>query len=174
MPKVFAAAKYLLEYTLNNDYVAVTPTSLGFTYTKDVTPAGEAKSFPVSAVFEESAVRRLPKAMAEALEKDTSKMEVVTELNDDLASAKAGDVVGTISCTYEGRAMFTGNLVADTDAVPTPAPTMVPPEVTPETADSEIGNLQSASFGVYIFGGLSALLTISLIVLIVLNLKKRR
>ena len=174
MPKVFAAAKYLLEYTLNNDYVALTPTSLGFTYTNDVTPAGEAQSFPVSAAFEESAVRRLPKAMAEALKKDPSKMEVVTELNDDLASAKAGDIVGTISCTYEGRAMFTGNLVADTDAVPTPAPTVVPPEVTPEPADSEIGNLRPASFGVYIFGGLSALLTISLIALIVLNLKKRR
>lgn len=175
MPKVFAAAKFLLEYTLNNNYIAVTPTSLGFTYTQDVTPEGEAQSFPVSAVFEESAVRRLPKAMAEALEKDTSKMEVVTELNDDLASAKAGDVVGTISCSYEGRALFTGNLVAETDAVPTPAPTLDPQDATPEPVpDSEIGNLQSASFGVYIFGGLSALLTISLIVLIVLNLKKRR
>ncbi len=176
MPMVFANAKYLLEYTLNNDYVPVSPTSLGFTYTENITPEGEANSFPVSAQFDEDAVRRLPKAMAEALDKDPSKMAVTTELNDELASAKAGDVVGTISCVYEGRALFTGDLVADTDAVPTPAPTVAPAEITPEPAtDSEGGNMVSnVSIGVYIFGGLSVLLTASLIYLIVLNLKKRR
>jgi hypothetical protein len=103
-------------------------------------------------------------------------MVVTTELNDDLASAKAGDVVGAISCVYEGRALFTGDLVADTDAVPTPAPTIAPAEITPEPLpDSDVGNLVSnAGIGVYIFGGLSVLLTISLIYLIVLNLKRRR
>lgn len=176
MPKVFANAKFLLEYTLNNDYTPVTPDSLGFTYTTDVTPKGGADSFSVSARFDESAVRRLPNAMAEALDKDPSKMEVTTELNDDLAAAKAGDVVGTISCVYEGRSLFTGDLVADTDAVTTPAPTIAVVELTPEPLpDSEVGNLISnAGIGVYIFGGLSVLLTISLIYLIVLNLKKRR
>ena len=175
MPKVFGNAKFLLEYTLNNDYVPVTPDSLAYTYTKDVTPQGKPDSFPISARFGEDAVRRLPKAMAEELKKDTSKMEVATELKDDLASAKAGDVVGTISCTYEGRALFTGELVAETDALPTPAPTLPPQETTPEPIpDSEVGNLASANLGVYIFGGLSALLAISLIVLVVLYAKKRR
>lgn len=176
MPKLFANAKYLIEYTLNNDYVPVSPTSLGFEYHDDVTPDGLATSFPVSAKFAEDAVHRLPKAMAEALEKDPSKMEVVTEMNDDLASAKAGDVVGTISCSYEGRALFSGDLVADTDAVPTPTPTIEPAAVTPapaaEEAPAEL--LSHASIGFYLFAGLSVLLTGSLIVLIVLNLKKRR
>jgi D-alanyl-D-alanine carboxypeptidase len=176
MPKVFANAKYLIEYTLNNDYVPVSPTSLGFEYHDDVTPGGQTTSFPVSARFAEDAVHRLPKAMAEALDKDPSKMEVVTELNDDLADAKAGDVVGTISCSYEGRALFSGDLVADTDAVPTPTPTIEPAAVTPapaaEEAPAEL--LANANIGFYIFAGLSVLLTGSLIVLIVLNLKKRR
>ena len=175
MPKVFSNAKFLLEYTLNNDYVPVTPTSLGYTYTTDLTPTGEKASFPVSARFDESAVRRLPKAMAAELDKDPSKIEVVTEPIDDLASAKAGDAVGTISCSYEGRALFTGELVADSDAIPTPAPTIAAPPTTPEPIpDSEVGNLMSADFGVYVFGALSALLAASLIVLIVLSIKKRK
>jgi D-alanyl-D-alanine carboxypeptidase len=176
MPKLFANAKFLLEYTLNNDYTPVTPASLGFDYHEDVTPGGQTNSFTVSAQFGEGAVRRLPKAMAEALDKDPSKMEVVTELNDDLASAKAGDVVGTISCSYEGRALFSGNLVADTDAVPTPAPTAELAVITPEpVADNEhVNPAANVSIGVYIFGGLSVLLAGSLVYLIVLILKKRR
>lgn len=175
MPKVFANAKFLLEYTLQNDYIPVSPESLNFEYQTDVTPMGEEQSFPISARFSEDAVHRLPKTMAEALEKDPSKMDVVTELNDDLASAKSGDVVGTISCSYEGRALFAGELVADTDAIPTPTPSLAPMIVTPEPKpDSDAEHLLSADIGVYIFGGLSALLTVSLIVLIVLNLKRRR
>jgi hypothetical protein len=176
MPKVFANAKFLLEYTLNNDYVPVSPTSLGFEYHDDVTPGGQTSSFPVSARFAEDAVRRLPKAMAEALDKDPGKMEVVTELNDDLASAKAGDVVGAISCSYEGRALFSGDLVADTDAVPTPSPTAEVAIVTPEPVAEHTARdvLATAGIGVYIFGGLSVLLAGSLIYLIVLMLKKRR
>jgi D-alanyl-D-alanine carboxypeptidase len=176
MPKVFANAKFLLEYTLQNDYIPVSPESLDFTYQMDVTPMGEEQSFPISARFGDDAVHRLPKTMAEALEKDPTKMEVVTELYDDLASAKSGDVVGTISCSYEGRALFAGELVADTDAIPTPTPTLAPMIVTPEPEpDSDAEHiLLSADIGVYIFGTLSVLLTASLIVLIVLNLKRRR
>ena len=176
MPKVFKNGKYLLEYTLNNDYVAVSPSSLGYVYQDDVTPSGAADSFPVSAQFDESTVSRLPKAMAEELESDTTKIEVATELNDDLASAKAGDIVGTISCSYEGRALFTGNLVAGSDAVATPAPTIVPVEITPEpeaepAAANQIGGMNP---GVYIFGGLSAILAVTLLAQIVLSFKKRR
>lgn len=176
MPKVFANAKKFLEYTLNNDYTPVTPASLGFTYTTEATAKGETNSFPISAEFDESAVRRLPNDMAETLAKDLTKMEVTTQLNDDLTDAKAGDVVGTISCSYEGRALFSGNLVADADAVTTPAPTATPAPSTPEpTPEESVGGLFSnANPGVYVFGGLSVLLTISLIVLIVLYLKKRR
>ena len=176
MPKVFANAKKFLEYTLNNDYTAVTPTSLGFTYTTTATAKGETDSFPISAAFDESAVRRLPNDMAETLAKDLTKMEVTTQLNDDLTGAKAGDVVGTISCSYEGRALFSGNLVAEADAVATPAPSATPAPATPEpTPEETTGDLlANANPGVYIFGGLSILLTISLITLIVLYLKKRR
>lgn len=176
MPKVFANAKYLMEYTLNNDYIPITPETLDFTYTDEVTPAGAANAFPISARFDENAVRRLPKSMAEALVADPSKMEVVTELKDDLTAAKAGDAVGTIACSYEGRALFTGELVADTDALPTPAPTLAILETTPEPAAEEqaADTLSHPGAGVYIFGGLSVLLTISLVYLIVLNLKKRR
>jgi hypothetical protein len=114
--------------------------------------------------------------MAEALDKDPSKMEVTTELEKDLADAKAGDVVGTIFCSYEGRALFSGNLVADTDAVPTPAPTTELAVITPEpVADNAAGgHFENLGFGVYLFGGLSVLLAASLIYLIVLILKKRR
>ena len=176
MPKVFKNAKYLLEYTLNNDYVPVSPSSLGFAYSKDVAPAGETASFPISARFDESAVCRLPKAMAEELDRDPSKMEVTTELSDDLAGAKAGDVVGTISCAYEGRALFAGSLVADTDAVSTPAPTMEPIAVTPEpeAEPAAADHAGGANLGVYIFGGLSAALAVTLIAQIVLYFKKRR
>jgi len=176
MPKLFGNAKFLLEYTLNNDYAPVSPTSLGFDYHEDVTPSGQTNSFPVSTQFDEDAVRRLPKAMAEALDKDPSKMEVTTELEKDLADAKAGDVVGTIFCSYEGRALFSGNLVADTDAVPTPSPTAELAVITPEpVADNATGgHFENLGFGVYLFGGLSVLLAASLIYLIVLILKKRR
>jgi len=176
MPKLFGNAKFLLEYTLNNDYAPVSPTSLGFDYHEDVTPSGQTNSFPVSTQFDEDAVRRLPKAMAEALDKDPSKMEVTTELEKDLADAKAGDVVGTIFCSYEGRALFSGKLVADTDAVPTPSPTAELAVITPEpVADNATGGrLENLGFGVYLFGGLSVLLAGSLIYLIVLILKKRR
>ena len=176
MPKVFANAKYMMEYTLNHNYVPITPDTLGFDYTDEVTPTGASNSFPISARFDESAVRRLPKSMADALIADPSKMEVVTELNDGLSAAKSGDVVGSIACSYEGRALFAGELVADTDALPTPAPTIAMSETTPEPAVQEQPeNTPSHPVaGVYLFGGLSVLLTASLIYLIVLNLKKRR
>ena len=114
--------------------------------------------------------------MADTLAKDLTKMEVKTQLNDDLTAAKAGDTVGTISCTYEGRALFSGNLVADADAVATPAPTATPAPATPEPVqDESVGDLLAhANPGVYIFGALSVLLAASLITLIVLYLKKRR
>ena len=176
MPKVFANAKKFLEFTLNNDYTPVTPASLEFTYTTKATAKGETESFPVTAEFDESAVHRLPKDMADALAADLTKMEVTTEWNDDLASAKAGDVVGTVSCSYEGRALFSGNLVADTDAVSTPAPTATPTPATPEPeANESVGDLLShATIGVYIFGGLSVLLAISLVTLIVMYLRRKR
>ena len=176
MPKVFANAKKFLEFTLNNDYTPVTPASLGFTYTTKATAKGETESFPVTAEFDESAVHRLPKDMADALAADLTKMEVTTEWNDDLASAKAGDVVGTVSCSYEGRALFSGNLLADTDAVSTPAPTATPAPATPEPeANESVGDLLShATIGVYIFGGLSVLLAISLVTLIVMYLRRKR
>lgn len=176
MPKLFGNAKFLLEYTLNNDYVPVSPESLGFEYQQDITPSGLTNSFSISAEFGEDAVHRLPKAMAEELTKDPSKMEVTTELEKDIADAKAGDIVGAIYCSYEGRALFSGNLVADADATPSPTPTVELTVVTPEpVADIEHVNLSSsANIGVYIFGGLSVLLTGSLIYLIVLILKKRR
>ena len=176
MPKVFANAKKFLEYTLNNDYTPVTPDSLGFTYTTKATAKGEKDSFPITAEFDESAVRRLPKDMADVLAKDLTKMEVTTKLNDDLTSTKAGDAVGTISCVYEGRALFSGKLVAGTDAVATPAPTATPAPATPEPVPEETAGdlLANANPGVYIFGALSILLTISLITLIIIYLKKRR
>lgn len=176
MPKVFANAKFLLEYTLETDYTPVTPDSLGFVYSIEATPGAGAAPFPVSARFDESAVRRLPNEMAKALAADITQMEVTTGLNDALAGAKAGDVVGTISCAYQGRALFSGELVADTDAVTTPMPTIAFPVSTPEpTPDSDTGNpFANATLGVYIFGGLSVLLTLSLIALIVLMIRKRR
>ena len=154
----------------------MTPDSLGFTYSSEATAKGETDSFPISAKFDESAVRRLPKDMADTLAKDLTKMEVKTELNDDLTSAKAGDTIGTISCSYEGRALFSGNLFADADAVATPAPTATPAPATPEPAQDESVDdlLAHANPGVYIFGGLSVLLFASLVVLIVMYLKKRR
>ena len=174
MPKVFKNAKYLLEYTLNNDYVPVSPSSLGFDYSTDVTPTGGIDSFPVSASFDETAVRRLPKAKAEELGKDTAKIEVATELSDDLASAKAGDTVGTITCSYDGSELFTGNLVADADAMPTPAPTIEPVAATPEPeAETAANHDAGLNPGVYIFGGISAILAVTLIAQIVLYFKKR-
>ncbi len=175
MPKVFKNAKYLLEYTLNNDYVPVSPSSLGFDYSTDVTPTGGIDSFPVSASFDETAVRRLPKAKAEELGKDTAKIEVATELSDDLASAKAGDTIGTITCSYDGSELFTGNLVADADAMPTPAPTIEPVAATPEPeAETAANHDAGLNPGVYIFGGISAILAVTLIAQIVLYFKKRR
>ena len=174
MPKVFGNAKFLLEYTLENSYTQVTPASLDFTYSTEVTPTGAASSFSVSAQFDEDAVRRLPNDMAKALAADPSSIEVTTELEEDLADAKAGDAVGTISCSYEGRALFNGELIADTDALPTPTPTLALPESTPEPpADAETGSFFSGlHIGVYVFGGLSVLLCISLIVLVVLKIRR--
>jgi D-alanyl-D-alanine carboxypeptidase len=176
MPKVFANAKFLLEYTLETDYAPVTPDSLGFVYATKVMPGAGAAPFPVSARFDESAVRRLPNKMALDLAADIAQMEVTTELNEALAEAKAGDVVGTISCSYQGRALFSGELVADTDAVATPLPVVALPMSTPQPSpESNAGySFGNAKIGVYIFGGLSLLLALSLIALIVLLVRRRR
>jgi len=175
MPRVFKNGKFLIEYTLENDYAAVSPSALGYAYEDEVALAGLAAPLPVAAWFDESAFVRLPKTLGEQLAADPSKIEVETRLDSGLAAAKAGDIVGSISCSFAGRALFEGDLVAKADAAPTPAPTLALPESTPEPApDSEIGGiLSSADLGVYLFGGLSALLTVSLIVLIALNLRKR-
>lgn len=176
MPRVFANAKFLMEYTLKNDYVAVTPELLGYSYTTRITPEGSADAFPVSAQFDADQVARMTKAQSEQLTADLSQIQVATEFVDDVSDAKAGDTVGTISCSLEGRALFTGNLVADTDARPSPTPTAAMIEVTPEpvTVPEPSHSPSLAGIGVYIFGGLSALLTISLIALIVLYIRKRR
>ena len=47
-------------------------------------------------------------------------------------------------------------------------------EQTPAAEEQAADTLSHPGAGVYIFGGLSVLLTISLVYLIVLNLKKRR
>lgn len=176
MPKVFANAKFLLEYTLENDYTPVTPGFLDFTYSIEVASAVGAAPLAVSARFDESAVRRLPNAMAKELAADITQMEVTTELYDALADAKAGDVVGSISCTYQGYALFSGELVAESDAVVTPMPTVEQltntPEPTPQAeADDRLANIHP---GVFVFGGLSVLLTASMVALGVMIIKKRR
>jgi D-alanyl-D-alanine carboxypeptidase len=176
MPKVFANAKFLLEYTLENDYTPVTPGFLDFTYSVEVASAAGAAPLAVSARFDESAVRRLPNAMAKELAADITQMEVTTELYDALADAKAGDVVGSISCTYQGYALFSGELVAESDAVVTPMPTVEQLTNTPEPApqaeaDDRLANIHP---GVFVFGGLSVLLTASMVALGVMIIKKRR
>ena len=111
----------------------------------------------------------------EALAKDLPTMEVKTQLNDDLTAAKAGDTVGTITCSYDGSELFTGNLVADADAMPTPAPTIEPVAATPEPeAETAANHDAGLNPGVYIFGGISAILAVTLIAQIVLYFKKRR
>jgi D-alanyl-D-alanine carboxypeptidase len=175
MPRVFKNGKLFIEYTLENDYTEITPSSLGYTYSTETTPEGAATPLKIAAQFDDSAVGRLPKTLADQLIADPSALEAITELNDDLTDVKAGDVVGTISCTYAGRTLFTGSLVAETDAIATPAPTIAALETTPVPEESSLsgGMLANAGIGVYVFAGISLLLFISLITLIVLWFKQR-
>ena len=173
MPHVFQNGKLFIEYTLENDYTAVTPDSLGVTYSDEVTPDGMTAALSVSAQFDEGTQGRLPKALAEKLMADPSAVETTTELNEDLSAVQPGDTVGTITCTYQGRALFSGSLVAAADspafATPTIAPVLETP--VPEVADNPAEMLTHAGIGVYIFAGISVLLLCSLLVLIVLNIK---
>ena len=173
MPHVFQNAKLFLEYTLQNDYVAVTPESLGVTYSDKVTPNGMTDAFLVSAQFDEGTQGRLPKALADKLAADPSALETTTKLNEDLSNIQPGDAVGTISCSYQGRTLFSGNLIAGADSPAFATPTIAPVVETPapEAANTATETLRHAGIGVTIFAGISVLLFCSLIYLIVLNLK---
>jgi len=173
MPHVFQNGKLFIEYTLENDYTAVTPDSLGITYSDEVTPDGMTAPLSVSAQFDEGTQGRLPKALAEKLMADPSAVETTTAFNEDLSAVKAGDVVGTISCSYQGRALFSGSLIAAADSPAFATPTIAPVVETPvpEVADNPAEMLTHAGIGVYIFAGISVLLLCSLLVLIVLNIK---
>lgn len=173
MPRVFQNGKLFIEYTLENDYATVTPESLGVTYSNEITPEGMSAPLSISAQFDEGTEGLLPKALAEKLLADPSAVETTTQLNEDLSAIQPGDAVGTISCSYQGRALFSGSLIAAADspafATPTVAPVIETP--VPEAAETPVEALSHASMGVYIFAGLSVLLLCSLIVLIILNLK---
>lgn len=176
MPHVFANAKFLIEYTLENDYIPVSPATLGFTYQTNAVASDTGVSFPVSAQFGEEAIARLTKAQSDQLSADLSLLKVETSLDGSLSDISAGDIVGSISCSFGERELFTGDLVADTDAVATPAPTMAPMSVAPVTPTPEpepTGLLEGLNTGVLIFAGLSALLLINLIVLTVILVRKR-
>ena len=175
MPHVFQNGKLFIEYTLQNDYVALSPESLGVTYQDEVTPNGMADSLLVSAQFDEGTQGRLPKALADKLAADPSALESNTELNEDLSNIQPGDAVGTISYSYQGRALFSGNLIAEASSLAFATPTIAPVLETPvpEAADNPTEMLNHASIGVYIFAGISVLLLISLIALTVLWFKQR-
>ena len=176
MPHVFQNGKLFIEYTLQNDYVAMTPGSLGVTYQDEVTPDGMADSLLVSAQFDEGTQGRLPKTLADKLTADPSVLETTTVLNDDLSNIQPGDAIGTISYTYQGRALFSGNLIAAADSPAFATPTIAPVVETPlpETVENATQALNHASIGVYIFAGISIVLFCSLIYLIVLNLRNAR
>ena len=176
MPHVFQNGKLLIEYTLQNDYLAVTPESLGVTYSDKVTPSGMTDALLVSAQFDEGTQGRLPKALADKLAADPSALETTTKLNEELSTIQPGDAVGTISCSYQGRTLFSGNLIAGADSPAFATPTIAPVVETPapEAANPTTETLRHAGIGVTIFAGISILLFCSLIYLIVLNLKSAK
>ncbi|MEA4869176.1 MAG: D-alanyl-D-alanine carboxypeptidase family protein [Christensenella sp.] len=173
MPRVFQNGKLFIEYTLQNDYAAVTPDSLGVSYADEVTPSGMTAPLSVSAQFDEGTQGRLPKVLADKLAADPSALEATAALDEGLSAVQPGDAVGTVTYSYAGRALFSGRLVADAGspafATPTSAP--IPETPVPEPANGAAETLGQASPGVYVFAGISALLFCSLMVLIVLNIK---
>ena len=176
MPHVFQNGKLFIEYTLQNDYVTVTPDSLGLTYQDEVTSSGMVSPLLVSAQFDEGTQGRLPKAIADKLAADPSALEKTTELSEDLSNILPGDTVGTISYTYQGRALFSGNLVAAAESPAFATPTIAPVVETPalETASGTTETLNHTGIGVYIFAGISVVLFCSLIYLIALNVKSAK
>ncbi len=165
MPRVFQNAKLFIEYTLQNDYAFVSAETLGYAYSTDVTVEGLVEPVGIAAKFEEDAGVRLPKTIVDPAFSDVSLLETETQVTAALSSAEAGDVVGTISCSYAGYALFAGELVAETSAVPVPTPSPVPPEPTPEPEEKPaLSDLFSnTGTGFLIFAGVSLVLLISLI-----------
>ncbi len=167
MPHVFQNAKLFMEYSLENDYALLSPDTLDYTYQKDVTVEGLAAPVAISAQFDEGVGLRLPRQKIDPLLADTSLLETETQVSADLSAAQAGDIVGTISCSYGGRTLFSGTLVADTSAVPapTPSPTPLPSTPEPEPEPNSVFGIGNLSIGFLIFAGVSLALLGSLIVL---------
>ncbi len=175
MPHVFQNAKYLMEYTLENDYTLVTPSSIGFSYTPSITASGLSEALPITTQFDDSAGVRLPAQIANEIIANPSLVETTTEVTADLTGAQTGDAVGTITCTYNGDTLFSGNLIASADAVTMSAASVIAAESTPEpTAQPEKAGLSlhlNYGAGVYIFASISLLLLCALIILIVFYFK---
>jgi D-alanyl-D-alanine carboxypeptidase (penicillin-binding protein 5/6) len=168
MPRVFQNGKLFIEYTLENDYVLLSPEALGYAYEKDVTVNGLAAPISVFARFEEGAGVRLPKSQAAPVLSDVSLLETQTQVTADLSAVQAGDVIGTITCSYNGLALFSGELVASVNAVVASSATPDLPENSQEPEAAPIPAEPSSAYGAgfLIFAGISLALLISLVVLI--------
>lgn len=159
MPHVFQNAKFLMEYTLENDYTLASPSAIGYAFSAPVTVPGLSAPVALTAQFDEDDGARLPKALISKITGDLAGIETATEVSADLANAKTGDVVGTISCSYGGHKLFSGDLVADTDAIVIAAAAVISSQSTPEPepAPTPKGILEGAGTGFYIFAALSVL-----------------
>lgn len=153
MPHVFQNAKYFIEYTLENDYALASPSAIGYSFSAPVTVPGLDEPVTLSAQFDEDDGVRMTKAQLGRLSADLAAIQSLTEVSADLTTVRAGDVVGTISCAYDGRDLFSGELVADSDAVAQIAASVLATQSTPEpTAEPEAARpLAGVGAGFYIF-----------------------
>jgi serine-type D-Ala-D-Ala carboxypeptidase (penicillin-binding protein 5/6) len=168
MPHVFQNGKFLMEYTLENDYALASPSAIKYSFSAPVTVAGLSAPVTLSAQFDEDDGARLPKTLVDQISGDLDGIETATEVSADLANAKTGDVVGTISCSYGGRKLFSGDLIADSDAIAIAAAAAVSAQSTPEPEPTPPpkGILGGAGAGFYIFASLGMLFLATLGLLI--------
>ncbi len=159
MPHVFQNAKYFIEYTLENDYALASPSAIGYSFSAPVTVPGLNAPVTLSAQFDEDDGVRMTKAQINQVTADLAGITALTEVSANLTTVKAGDVVGSISCSYGGRKLFSGELVADSDAVAQITASVVSPQGTPEpTAEPEtVHPLAGVGAGFYIFCALGVL-----------------
>ncbi len=115
MTQVYKDAKYLLDLALTTRYVSVSAADLGLSYQCDAPVSfAETDEVPLTASFGEETVR-IADTQAEAIRSSPDAVTMEADLPSLTAPISAGDVCGTVVCSFDGQELFSADLIAETD-----------------------------------------------------------
>ncbi|MEG1524390.1 MAG: hypothetical protein RRZ24_00040 [Clostridia bacterium] len=175
MTRVFIDAKQLMERALNEQYMLVTPSDLGLTYS-DTVSINAATNAVVTADFTNTASIRLPLTIVESIKIDPASIIVTAQRDESATLGVSGDIYGLAIGSYRDRILFSAPITVDHIVAisSTPKPIQEIPADIPAAAKTTHEQSSTAHLLLILFVVLIVITIASIVALLIIMKQKHR